>query len=137
MDETAAVTPRVVRIERIEKTMVFLTAALALLCLVSRTGDAISLAVGGAVSFANLRLIRMLVSRLMTPAAAGRGMARLVTIKFLLLLTVLAVALQRLPIDMASFLVGAGLLFAAIVLEAVLLGERAPDEDPESGERRS
>ncbi len=129
--------PRVVRIERIERTLVFLTFALALLCLLSKTGDSVSVAAGGAVSFANLRLIRMLVSRLMSPDAAGRGLARLVTIKFLLLLAVLAVSLQRLPIDMASFLVGAGLLFAAIVLEAVLLGEPVPDADPDSGEPRT
>lgn len=130
-------TPRVVRIESIEKTTVFLTAALALLCLVTKAGDALSAALGGAVSFANLRLIRMLVSRLIAPDGAGRGLSRLVTIKFLLLLTVLAVALQRLPIDMASFLVGAGTLFAAIVLEAVLIGQPVPEEEPGADEQTS
>ncbi len=120
---------RQIRIERIEKTTIFLTVALAALSFVFQVGDARSIAFGGAVSWVNLRLIRMLVSRLMTPGVAGKSFSKLVTIKLLLLLALLAVTLKRLPIDAVWFLVGGGALFAAIVLEVLVLGERveAPD----------
>lgn len=119
---------RSVKIERIARTTVFLTAALALLCMTTGVGDAGSVAFGGAVSWLNLRLIRTVVSRLMSPVATG-GLSSVVAIKFLLLLALLAVALQRLPIDAASFLLGGGTLFVAIVLEALVLGE--PLETPQ------
>lgn len=122
---------RSVRIERIEKTTIFLTVALALLCVVTGVGDAVSVLLGGVVSYVNLRLIRMVVSRLMSPGVAGRSFSQVVTIKFLLLLALLAVAFKRLPIDEVSFLVGGGALFLAIVLEALLLGE--PTQEPGNG----
>lgn len=114
---------RTVRIERISKTSLFLTVVLALLCRVAGLGDAASVAFGGVVSTLNLHLIRFLVSRLMSPAA-GPGLSLVVALKLLLLLTLLAVALKLLPIDVASFLLGGGTLVVAIVLDAVLLGER-------------
>jgi ATP synthase I chain len=126
---------RTVKVERIEKTTVLLTAALAVLCFVTGVGDAPSVLFGGVVSVVNLRLIRMVVSRLMSPDAAGRGFSQVVTIKFLLLLALLAVALKRLPIDAVSFLVGGGSLFAAIVLEALLLGEPSRERDDGAGSR--
>ena len=126
-------TARTVKVERIEKTTVFLTVALAVLCLVTGVGDAPSVLFGGVVSVVNLRLIRMVVSRLMSPDAAGRGFSQVVTIKFLLLLALLAVALKRLPIDAVSFLVGGGSLFAAIVLDVLLLGEPTREQDGEAG----
>ena len=126
-------TARTVKVERIEKTTVFLTVALAVLCLVTGVGDAPSVLFGGVVSVVNLRLIRMVVSRLMSPDAAGRGFSQVVTIKFLLLLALLAVALKRLPIDAVSFLVGGGSMFAAIVLDVLLLGEPTREQDGEAG----
>jgi hypothetical protein len=115
---------RSINVERIAKTTIVLTVALALLCYVTGIGDAASVAFGGAVSWLNLRLIRMLVSRLMSPGVAGKSFSQLVTIKLLLLLALLAVALKRLPIDAVWFLIGGGALFAAIVLEVLVLGER-------------
>jgi len=126
---------RSVKVERIEKTTILLTVALATLCLVSGIGDAASVLFGGAVSALNLRLIRMVVSRLMSPDAAGRRMSSVIATKFLLLLAVLAVALKRLPIDSVSFLVGGGAMFIAIVLEALLLGERSHEQDAGTGNR--
>ena len=122
---------RSVKVERIEFTTILLTVVLAVLCVVSGLGDAASVLFGGAVSVVNLRLIRMVVSRLMSPDAAGRSFSQVVTIKFLLLLALLAVALKRLPIDAVSFLVGGGTLFVAIVLEALILGE--PTREHETG----
>lgn len=124
-------TPRSVSIERIARTTISLTIALALLCLASGRGEPFSVLAGGAVSVVNLRLIRLLVSRLMSPDATGPRMSSVVTAKFLVLLALLAIALKRLPIDAASFLLGGGTLFVAIVLDAVLLGEpvRASGED--------
>jgi hypothetical protein len=122
---------RSVKVERIEITTILLTVVLAILCRASGVGDAASVLFGGAVSVVNLRLIRMVVSRLMSPDAAGRSFSQVVTIKFLLLLALLAVALKRLPIDAVSFLIGGGTLFIAIVLEALLLGE--PTREHETG----
>jgi len=116
-------TARAISLESISKTTIFLTLVLASLCYATNTGDWASVAAGGAFSVLNLHLIRLLVSRLMTPAATGLPLSRVVAIKLLVLLSVVAVALKRLPLDAVSFLVGAGALFVAIVLEAVLLGE--------------
>lgn len=127
---------RSIKVDRIEKTTVFLTVALASLSLATGIGDALSIAVGGLVSWINLRLIRLLVSRLMTPGVAGQSFSRLVTIKLLLLIALVAVALKRLPIDAVWFLIGGGALFAAIVLEVLLLGEKVsePVEEPTGAE---
>lgn len=122
---------RSTNVERISNLAIFLTVALAVLCMVTSVGDAPSVLFGGAVSAVNLRLIRMLVSRLMTPEAAGPRMSSVVVTKFLLLLALLLVALKRLPIDAASFLFGGGTLFVAIVLEGLWLGE--PVESAENG----
>ena len=122
---------RSVRVERIGKTTIFLTIALAGLCSIAGIGDAASVLFGGAVSVVNLRLIRLLVSRLMSPDVAGRRMSSVVATKFLLLLALLVVALKRLPIDAASFLFGGGTLFVAIVLDALLVGESV--DAPEDG----
>jgi len=125
-------TARRVSIERIGWTTVFLTVALALLCAATGAGDAASVLFGGLVSVVNLRLIRLLVSRLMTPDAAGARMSSVVATKFLVLLAILAVALGRMSLEAASFLLGAGTLFAAILLDALLLGEPVPP-DAEDG----
>src|SRR4051812_7904798 len=117
---------RTIRIDRIWKTTILLTVALALLCGVTKSGDPASIALGGAISVANFHLIRFLVSRLMSPAAGDR-LALIVALKFLLLLTLVAIALRRLPIDLASFLLGTGTIVLAIVLDALWLGERVVD----------
>lgn len=116
-------TARSVSIPRIAKTAGSLTVALALLCWATGTGDAASVLVGGAFSVVNLHLIRVLVSRLLSPDAAGARLGTVVSTKLLLILAVLAVALKRLPIDAASFLFGGGGLLLAIVLDAVWLGD--------------
>ena len=123
---------RSVKIERIWRTAIGLTVALALLCVVAGVGDAASVVFGGLVAVVNFHLIRMLVSRLMSPDAAGSRLSMVVALKFLLLLTLLAVALKRLPIDLASFLVGGGTLVVAIVVDAAWLGR--PLETSDDGE---
>ena len=47
---------RSVRIERIEKTTIFLTVALALLCVVTGVGDAVSVLLGGVVSLSLIHI---------------------------------------------------------------------------------
>lgn len=126
-------TPRSVSIPRIAKTASVLTVALALLGWLTGRGDAASLLFGGAFSVVNLHLIRVLVSRLMSPDSAGPRMGSVVSTKLLLLLAVLAVALKRLPIDAASFLIGGGTLLIAIVLDAVWLGEPVEEIDDDAG----
>lgn len=127
-------TARSVSIPRIARTAGFLTVALALLCLATGAGDATSVLFGGAFSVVNLHLIRVLVSRLLSPDAAGPRLGSVVSTKLLLLLALLAVALKRLPIDAASFLVGGGSLLLAIVLDAVWLGEPVSMVDDEAGD---
>lgn len=124
---------RTVKVERIALHAGLLTVALAALCWVFALGDAPSVLFGGAISVLNLRLIRMLVSRLMSPEAAGPRLASVVTTKFLILLALLATAFQRLPIDGASFLIGGGTLLLAILLDALLLGDPVVDSDESDG----
>ena len=124
---------RSVSVPRIAKTAAVLTAVLAILGLVTGLGDARSLLFGGAFSIVNLHLIRVMVSRLMSPDSAGPRMGSVVSTKLLLLLAVLAVALKRLPVDAASFLIGGGTVFIAIVLDAVWLGEPVAEIDDDAG----
>ncbi len=124
---------RSVKIERIWRTAIGLTVALALLCVVAGVGDAASVVFGGLVAVVNFHLIRMLVSRLMSPDATGSRLSMVVALKFLLLLTLLAVALKRLPIDLASFLVGGGTLVVAIVVDAAWLGRPVDASDDGEG----
>ena len=126
---------RSISIANIAKTTIVLTAALAFLCGALGLGDIASVFAGGAFSVVNLYLIRLLVSRLMSPDVAGPPLRSVVTIKLLILLSVVAIVLKRLPIDTVSFLIGAGALTLAILLEAVLLGEpvAAAEDGPEIG----
>lgn len=112
-----------------------LTGLFAALCAASGAGDPVSVLAGGAVSVINLHLIRMVVSRLMSPDAAGPRMSLVVTTKFLVLLALLAIGLKRLPIDAAWFLFGGGTLLVAILLDAMWLGE--PVRMPKDGARNS
>ncbi|MFN2426704.1 MAG: ATP synthase subunit I [Candidatus Binatia bacterium] len=127
---------RSVKVERIANTTILLTVLLAGLCAASGIGDAPSVLFGGAISYVNLRLIRLLVSRFMSPAAAGAPLSSLAAIKILFLLALLAVSLKRLPIEVVSFLVGTGTLFVAIVLDAVLLGERVDTREEDGASIR-
>ena len=126
---------RRVTIDRISRSTIVLTVVLAALCVLSGTGSAPSVLFGGAVSLMNLRLIRMLVSRLMTPDAAGPRLSSVVATKFLLLLALVAVSLKRLPVDGPSFLLGASTLFLAIVLEGLVLGEPVGNSGDEGAEQ--
>lgn len=126
-------TSRSVSIVRIAKTASLLTVALAILGLASGVGDAPSLLFGGAFSVANFHLIRWMVSRLISPDSAGPRMGSVVSTKLFLLLALLAVALKRLPIDAASFLVGGGTLLIAVIFDAVWLGEVVAEADDDAG----
>ncbi|HEY2772909.1 MAG TPA: hypothetical protein VGK20_02525 [Candidatus Binatia bacterium] len=125
---------RQVRVPSIARTTAATSVALAALCALIGIGDAASVLFGGAVSIANLHLIRIVVSRLMTADATGPRLSQVVTIKFLILLALLAVAFGRLPIDAASFLAGTATLVVAVVLEALLLGEPSREGGDEAGE---
>lgn len=120
---------RVVRIDRVWKNALYLTVALAILCTISGHGDASSVAFGGLFSVANFHLIRVLVSRLMTPGVDGGRTSAVLGAKFLLLLALLAVCLARWPVEPLSFVVGIATIVVAIVLDGVLLGEPVRDGD--------
>jgi hypothetical protein len=122
-------TARRISLANISRTTIFLTVALAILCRAAGRGDPASVLVGGVFSVVNLHLIRLMVSRLMSPVSIGPPLSSVVVIKLLVLATIVAVALKRLPIEALSFVTGSGTLFVAIVLEALLLGH--PAESPE------
>jgi hypothetical protein len=118
----------------VSRTASLLTIALAILSWTSGIGDGGSVALGGAFQVASLQLIRMQISRLMRAPEAGGHISLALAARFPLLLAALVFALTRLPIDALSFFVGNGALFAAIVLEAVWLGEPAAESAGQSGD---
>ena len=119
---------------RIARTTGVVAVLMALASWIGGVGDGPSVLFGGGVAVVNFHLIRVLVSRLMTPLAAPGRMSSVVAAKLLVLLAVLAVSLRRLPIDAASFLVGTSTLFLAVLVEAAWLGEPLPPEGGEGNE---
>ena len=90
-----------------------------------------SVAAGAAVILVNYHLIRILVSQLIRPHLAKGWTLLLFTLKFVLFFGLVAGAFYRLPIEPMSFAVGASLLLVAVLLEALVLGDRLEvvDED--------
>ena len=89
----------------------------------SGVGQAASIAFGGAYMFANYHLIRMLVSRLISPAASAGAAQILLAGKLLLAFLLVVGVFAQFPVDPMSFALGATMLPAAAVLEAVWLGQ--------------
>ena len=101
---------------------------------VSGVGDPLGVLAGGAFATGNFYLIRMLVSRLIRPSADRKGAAFVLSVKFILLLALIAGVLFQLPISPVSFGFGASAVVLAIVLEGVVLGVALPDPSDDEAE---
>ncbi|HYC56368.1 MAG TPA: hypothetical protein VEL28_15655 [Candidatus Binatia bacterium] len=100
------------------------------------TGSAAGVLLGAAFALGNFYLLRLVVSRLMTPAASGKVTVFLIVAKFFLLFGLIAAVLYRLPIAPMSFAVGASALVVAIVVEGTLLGAPISGQDQGQGKQR-
>ncbi len=108
---------------RIGRSTLVLTVAAALLSAAAGWGCWHSILAGGLFMTLDFHLIRLLVSRLMAPQRSRTAALALLTAKVVLVLLLLAGLFLRLPIEPLSFALGATLLPAAAVLDAVWLGE--------------
>lgn len=123
---------RQVDLDRVGLMTAAIGAGSAALSAVAGVGDPVGVLAGGAFATGNFYLIRMLVSRLIRPSADRRGAAFVLSVKFILLLALIAGVLFKLPISPASFGFGASAVVLAIVLEGVVLGLALPDP-PDNG----
>ena len=80
---------------------------------------------------ADFHLIRMLVSRLITPAMSQGSTVFLLTLKFFLIIVLVAGVLYQFPVAPMSFAVGASLLLLACLIDVVLLGDVVDPEPME------
>ncbi|HYB98362.1 MAG TPA: hypothetical protein VEC57_04435 [Candidatus Limnocylindrales bacterium] len=99
---------------------------------VTGIGSAAGIALGAAFALANFYLLRLLVSRLITPAASGKVTVFLLVAKFFLLLALLAAVFYQVPVAPLSFAVGASTLVVAIVVEGTLLGAPIAADDSDA-----
>ena len=117
---------RTVSTRRIVCTTAILVLACAAVAALSGYGHAASLLAGGAFMIADFHLIRMLVSRLITPHA-NRGWALLwLGLKFFLMIVLIAGVFYQFPVAPMSFALGASMLMVAAVIDATALGSPVP-----------
>lgn len=124
---------RTVSLNRVVLWTVVLAAAAAALAALCGIGSPRDVGIGAAVMLGNFSLIRMLVSRLITPRASKAATLFLVFAKFGLMLGLVAAVFLQFPVEPLSFATGATQLLVACVLEAALLGrpvEALTDEQP-------
>jgi hypothetical protein len=96
---------------------------------------ALGLAVGVALTCANFFVLRKLVVKWTSEAAAGRGgnAAVLMLPKMIGLMAAVGLAIVFLPISVVAFTVGYSIFLASIVLEVLYSAIRTPDEAPAAG----
>ncbi len=120
---------RVVDLSRMLGVSLALTAAATLASVITGWGRPGSVALGGLFMFANVALIRMLVSRLIRPGASRAASLVLLVLKFLLMILLVVGVMLQFPVEPLSFAVGASMLLVAALLEAAVIGEAVNDED--------
>lgn len=115
-------------LERIEILHVVLLATVAAAAALTGWLQIGSLLLGGVVMAANFRLLKELVRRALRPGT-GPGVAMLLFVaKFGVFLGLLALLFRRVPIEGASFAVGATLLLSACAIEALRANTAIPTE---------
>jgi hypothetical protein len=115
-------------LERIEVLHLALLLGAAAIALATGWLQLGSLLLGGGVMAANFRLLKLLVRRALRPGR-GRGLAMVAfTAKFGLFLGLLAMLFRKVPVEGASFAVGATLLLSACVIEALRTNTAIPRE---------
>ncbi len=116
-------TLRSVDLGRVVRLTMAMVAAAAAVAALSGAAAPVSLLLGGAFMLVNVHLIRLLVSRQITPGASKGVAFALLGAKLLLLSLLLVAVFRQFPVAPLSFAFGASLLLVAAVAEAVLLGE--------------
>ena len=108
-------------IQRIERLNYGITAVLVLIALFTQPRPILlGLAAGGALTCANFYVLRRLIVKWTTDAAAGKsGSAMLMLPKMMALMGLVAVAVLFLPIDVIAFAVGYSIFIASIVIEGI------------------
>ncbi len=109
-------------IQRIERLNYGITAVLVLIALFTQPRPILlGLAAGGALTCANFYVLRRLIVKWTTDAAAGKSgnSAMLMLPKMMALMGLVAVAVLFLPIDVIAFAVGYSIFIASIVIEGI------------------
>jgi hypothetical protein len=109
-------------IHRIERLNYGISAGLVLIALFTQTKPIVlGLAAGAALTCANFFVLRKLIVKWTTDAAAGKtgNSAMLMLPKMMALMGLVAVAVLFLPIDVIAFAVGYSIFIASIVIEAI------------------
>ena len=109
-------------IHRIERLNYGISAALVLIALITQPKPVVlGLAAGAALTCANFFVLRKLIVKWTTDAAAGKtgNSAMLMLPKMMALMGLVAVAVLFLPIDVIAFAVGYSIFIASIVIEAI------------------
>ena len=95
-------------------------------------GSPRDIVLGAGFMIGDFLLIRILVSRLMRPAA-NRGLTLLLLqAKFIMVLLLFAGVMMQWHVEPMSFALGASLLLVALLLEAMLTGDPVPDLEPDA-----
>jgi len=118
--------------------MLAMTAVLAAgLVLTSGIAAAASATAGGVVAVVNLYLLRTAVSRLI--AAPRRPLVGVIAVlaKLVLVVSLVAAAFSRLPVDPLPFALGISVLLAAVLFEALFLGSPIDGGTPNDERRGS
>lgn len=109
-------------IHRIERLNYVISAVLVLAALITQTKPIVlGLAAGAALTCANFFVLRKLIVKWTTEAAAGKNgnSAILMLPKMIALMGLVAVAVLFLPIDVIAFAVGYSIFIASIVIEGI------------------
>ena len=126
---------RAVSVERIGVVALGLVCAAVLFSLATGFGNAVGLAAGGGFMLVNYRLIRTLVSRLITPGVSQIPAVGALVMKLGLTGILVLGVFYRFPVEPMSFAIGVSLLPLAAVLDATVLGTPLPEieDEPDAG----
>lgn len=122
-------------IHRIERLNYGITAVLVLIALITQPKPVLlGVAAGGALTCANFYVLRRLIVKWTTDAAAGKSgnSAMLMLPKMMALMGLVAVAVLVLPIDVIAFAVGYSIFIASIVIEGIYSALRPTPESESS-----
>jgi hypothetical protein len=122
--------PSIQRIERLNYGIGAVVIAVA--ALTQASPIALGLTVGVVLTCANFFVLRKLVVKWTSDAAAGRtGSAPLLMLpKMIGLMGAVAVAVLVLPINVVAFTIGYSIFIVSIVIDATYTALRTPDDEP-------
>jgi hypothetical protein len=119
-------------IHRIERLNYGISAAVVLLALITQSrAVTLGVAIGAGLTCLNFYVLRRLIVRWTSDAAAGRrsNASMLMLPKMIALMGLVAVAILMLPIDVVAFAAGYSIFIASIIVEALYSAMRTPEAD--------